>query len=642
MKINTYRPDIDGLRAIAVTMVVIFHFFPDYFSGGFVGVDIFFVISGFLITGIILKDLEKNAFSFRSFYARRIRRLFPSLLTVLLFCIGYGYFYLIPADYEKLGKHTIGGLTFLANFTLWTESGYFDIFAEKNSLLHLWSLGVEEQFYLVWPVLLLLISWISKKLILPILFMFVIGSFTLNIFFINTKPDIVFYFPFTRFWEIFIGAFLCVGSRFGNIYVPDKWQSECCSLAGLICIIFAALVVNRNTFFPGWWGLLPTIGAALIIFSGENASFNRHILSNKHMVWLGLISYPLYLWHWPLFSFASIAASSSPGSEPLSFIARICIIILSVFLAWFSYKFIEQQSKTFTLSTTVRISLTTAFLILVCSSLVFTSGGFSDRFSRNNNLPVSLAPLLKVEFSSNISQEWRENECFLTRGQGAENFSNNCLDSNQDEYVILWGDSHAAALYPGLRLLSDTADFGVGQFTASACPPVLNWNGKINPQCSDINDHILKTIEEKMPTTVILHAYWLWSEYEWQKIEDTLEALKKIGVPNIVLLGIAPSWNKSVPNVILSYFQNFNKFPPEYTNFQLKTNQVANSDFYLREIAEEYDVTFISLVNLLCNQEGCRLYINNNIQDVTSLDSGHLSTSASKFVMESITNQITF
>lgn len=333
-----YRPDIDGLRALAVLSVVAFHAFPNLIGGGFVGVDIFFVISGFLITTIILENLESSSFSFIEFYSRRIRRIFPALFLVLLTCYAFGWFALYASEYKQLGEHIAAGAGFLQNFVLWSESGYFDNSSDTKPLIHLWSLAIEEQFYIFWP-LMLWAAFKKKFNLLKVVLIILTISFATNILTIGSNPIAAFYSPLSRFWELLIGsvwAYMTL-SKEGVVNKIIVTYSNALSVTGLFLIALAICVLNKKSAFPGWWALLPTLGAVFLIAAGKEAWVNKKIFSNKLMVWLGLISYPLYLWHWPLISFGQIITA---GKLPALY--KIILIIISIALAYLTYRYWEK------------------------------------------------------------------------------------------------------------------------------------------------------------------------------------------------------------------------------------------------------------------------------------------------------------
>jgi peptidoglycan/LPS O-acetylase OafA/YrhL len=356
-----YRADIDGLRAIAVLAVVAFHAFPNWLRGGFIGVDVFFVISGFLISTIIFENLDRGTFSFKEFYARRIKRIFPALILVLIACFAFGWFVLLADEYKQLGKHIAAGTGFVSNFVLWGEAGYFDNSAETKPLLHLWSLGIEEQFYIVWPFV-LWFAWKRKFNLLTITIIVAIASFVLNIK--GVKQDMVatFYSPQTRFWELLSGSLLAWFAIYKNnsfhsyalkidgwlakviysepVEAEGKTLSNVFSFIGLLLLAYGFWRINKELNFPDKWALVPVLGTALIITAGSKAWVNRKILSNKIAVWFGLISFPLYLWHWPLLSFARIVESEVPSRN-----IRIAAVVLSIALAWLAYKLVERPIR---------------------------------------------------------------------------------------------------------------------------------------------------------------------------------------------------------------------------------------------------------------------------------------------------------
>ena len=335
-----YRPDIDGLRAIAVLSVVGFHAFPDWIKGGFIGVDVFFVISGFLISGIIYENLDKGKFTFREFYIRRIRRIFPALIVVMTACFVFGLFSLLTDEYRQLGKHIAGGAAFISNLLLLQEFGYFDNSAETKPLLHLWSLGIEEQFYIIWPLFVWL-TWKRKFNFFAITLAIAVGSFYLNIKGITQDAIATFYSPLTRFWELMCGSLLAwVKIYKKESFTGIKLKANLSAFTGIALFVFGLEKINKDFGFPGVWALVPVSAAVLVLWAGPTAWINKKILSNKLLVWFGLISYPLYLWHWPLLSFARIIENELPGRN-----IRIVVVVISIVLAWLTMKWVEKHFR---------------------------------------------------------------------------------------------------------------------------------------------------------------------------------------------------------------------------------------------------------------------------------------------------------
>jgi peptidoglycan/LPS O-acetylase OafA/YrhL len=303
MQESPYRADIDGLRAVAVLLVVGFHLFPKECPGGFIGVDVFFVISGYLISGIIFRGLQNADFSFGGFYSRRARRILPALILVLVFTYAVGWWVLLPDEYDRLSKHIASAAGFVSNFTLWNESGYFDADAYQKPLVHLWSLAIEEQFYILWPVTLAL-AWKRKWNIPLVIFLIATVSFAANVAIVGGNPTEAFYSPACRFWELMAGALL--GYRTSDQPGLPSKLSNALGFCGLAAIIVSAVfLLDSWQSFPGWWALLPTIGT-LCVIKAQGSVINRFVLSNRLPVGIGLISYPLYLWHWPLLVYSKL------------------------------------------------------------------------------------------------------------------------------------------------------------------------------------------------------------------------------------------------------------------------------------------------------------------------------------------------
>ena len=433
-KKSDYRPDIDGLRAIAVLSVIIFHAFPTLAGGGFIGVDIFFVISGYLISKHIWEDLGTGKFSIKAFYARRVRRIFPALSVVLLFCVIAGWVILTPGEYEQLGTHIVASVAFISNLIYWQEAGYFDNAADTKPLLHLWSLGVEEQFYIVWPLFLAFFWRHSRHLVWALLG--VLGA-SLIYSMVLVLHDAVadFYSPLTRFWELALGAGLAY-MALHNITISTINRSLI-SWLGLGLILGALIIINRDHAFPGAWALLPAVGTACLIYAANDAWLNRHVLSHRWLVWFGLISYPLYLWHWPLFSFARIMESETPSST-----VRLWLIAASIVLAWLTYKFLERPLRTRAPSRNIVWILCVSLFVLGIAGLAVRKldGLKSRQLSLLNGDPETLVlGANRGNLHSNCGIAEAHKSSFQY-----------CLSSGAAPRYALLGDSKGEALFYGL------------------------------------------------------------------------------------------------------------------------------------------------------------------------------------------------
>ena len=383
-----YRADIDGLRAVAVLPVVAFHAFPESMTGGFIGVDVFFVISGFLISSLILNGLDHGTFSFRDFFARRILRIIPGLLVVLIASMFVGWWVLFPDEYAHLGKHVAAGTGFVSNLVLWSEAGYFDSSALTKPLLHLWSLGIEEQFYLVWPLVLWLAWHHIPRLLLSLTVVFALASYHLST--VQGNQAAAFFNPVNRFWELWVGSALALLLRRDNsswttflLFRQSPWMrrafANILSVCGCVILAWGFWHIDEHMLFPGPWALVPALSTVLIIAAGPHAWVNRVVLSRSLLVWFGLISFALYLWHWPILTLARVVSF-----DPLSSIVRMVLVVLSVLLAWATYVFVERpvrrtkRTRLHTLLLAGMLGLTFAFGYLTYAHAGWTHRGISQ------------------------------------------------------------------------------------------------------------------------------------------------------------------------------------------------------------------------------------------------------------------------
>jgi peptidoglycan/LPS O-acetylase OafA/YrhL len=435
-----YRPDIDGLRAIAVLSVVAFHAFPDSVKGGFVGVDIFFVISGFLISRIVLSDLESSRFSLLEFYSRRVRRIFPSLLLVLTACLAFGWIALFPHELKELGKHTAAGAGFVSNFAYWHESGYFDASADTKPLLHLWSLGIEEQYYIIWP-LFLYFSWKARFKPMGVTVAVAAFSFASSVGKLNGDAVARFYSPQTRFWELLLGSGLAYLTLFDRRTL-DRFTLRNSNLQSLIgaALLVAGILLTDERGFPGWWALLPTTGSALLISAGPATWVNRGLLSSRVLVWFGLISYPLYLWHWPLLTFMRMLDVHGASNAAIA-----AGVVLSVVLAWLSYVLLERPVRRGRHGTAK-----TAILVVLMIATGAVGLGFYRHDGFSSRLEIRSAAAAEL-FGGFPHEPFHNGNC--DSSFAAFSGLSACLLSQPEKPdVALIGDSHSEQLWKSMAL----------------------------------------------------------------------------------------------------------------------------------------------------------------------------------------------
>jgi peptidoglycan/LPS O-acetylase OafA/YrhL len=648
-----YRHDIDGLRALAILAVVVYHAYPSLIPGGFVGVDIFFVISGFLISKIIFENLANNSFSLVEFYSRRIKRIFPALIFVLVVLLFVGWFFLLAEEYRQLCKHILGSASFTSNFILLNEAGYFDGTASKKPLLHLWSLAIEEQFYILWPFFcffLLLIKSNSFFIILGI----TLASFFLNAYFIRIDSVFTFYSPLTRFWEILCGSLVALifieNKNFPNKYFKKikfffnllnkkiklyfyKFNLfDLIAMIGLILIFFALFRLNDRLLFPGYFAVLPVLGTMFIILCNSKSIIIEYFFSNKIAIWFGLISYPLYLWHWPLLSFARIIEGEVPGK-----FIRLLLILLSIFLAWITFKFIEKPIRS--LHSTKKIALLLLLLMLPIITIGYISYkkmGFEFREINVKNKGVSEA----------LGYDWKEGyrfgECFINdTDTSANKFSKSCgeLSGAENPSLLIWGDSHAASFYQGFRSYLQPKNFSVFQYTSSGCPPILDFSVTKRKDCVDNNNYIFNEIKRLSPNNLVLGAFWSmydgtdgFNKFDSYKLIETILRLKELDIENIILVGHLPSYRVNQPDLLrrnsIFFEERLNK--RTYNKFR---NSVVEYDNKIKDIANLTGVNFVSPLDLLCNDDGCLLTTPGSQINPLSFDYGHLTTNGSNYLV---------
>jgi peptidoglycan/LPS O-acetylase OafA/YrhL len=485
-----YRPDVDGLRAVAVLGVIGFHAFPGGLPGGFIGVDVFFVLSGFLISGIVFRGLAAGAFSVAEFYARRIRRIFPGLVLVLAATLAFGWYVLLADEFERLGKHAAAGAGFVANLWLWHEGDYFNGDAASNPLLHLWSLGVEEQFYLLWPPL-LIFAWRRSRRSLPwIAAVVTLASLATNLAMLHRFPRAAFYAPFSRLWELTAGGLLAYAKLGRSLEDHNQRRADAMSWVGIGLIALAAVTDTKS--FPGVWAAIPALGACLIIAAGPRAVVNRRVLSNRLLVAIGLISYPLYLWHWPLLSFARIVAGRSPTPG-------LCLVLIaaSFVLAYATTRLVERRARRARGRRPLLVLASLAAVNLV-AGLTIAQAGARPRNSGNGVDRI-------VEARRDLRYPPEGFSPFVLNGRTYH------LHAGGGGRALLFGDSHLEQYGARIhRLVAEhPADAELAYLvTSGGCPPIPGVEEDQHPGCDAWRADALELARRPEIDTIVVGACW--------------------------------------------------------------------------------------------------------------------------------------
>jgi len=664
---TSYRPDIDGLRAIAVLMVIAFHAFPERVSGGFIGVDVFFVISGFLITHLLQVGLTKQNFNLRSFYASRVRRLFPSLILVLIACQILGWFALLSDEYKLLGKHISATALLIPNWIIWSESGYFDHAAYTKPLLHMWSLGVEGQFYLLWP---LTLCWVFKYKLnaIRLTSILLFGSLLLNLLMVEKFTSATFFLPFTRMWELLSGSLLALltqakflESKAIQAEVKNyKWINHGLSFVGLLLLLTSLFFIDQDQLYPGSWALLPVVGTLLIIAAGNQSWFNQSVLSNRILVGIGLISYPLYLWHWPLLSLARILEQSQPDLQ-----IRLLCIAIALGLSLLTYYFFERpirfglylRAKTYMLIAMMSITASLGFV-------TYMSDGFKSRFT-NQLIELQIADL---EFNIPTSQDWYCGD--------ASNEGPRCLSSGPDPSTVVMGDSHALTIYAGLVELFKAKGQTIGLYGGSdGCPPLLNvviqdLGGDTRNCLKKGTQAILRVIKDPAIKHVILTSRgpiyttgkgfgdiessqfgtWVLHFDGEDRGLRTNEEVYRRGLANTLDALLAAnkkvSFLHDVPELGFDIRSCFSFRPLVITHKVMYPCAVSKSDFMQRTenyragvnqiLSERPDIKVIDLAQALCDENWC-FGSKNGI--LFYLDDDHLSIRGAEYVVRQLSEK---
>ncbi|MDH5434144.1 MAG: acyltransferase [Gammaproteobacteria bacterium] len=644
-----YRSDIDGLRAIAVLSVVFFHSGLSIFSGGYVGVDVFFVISGYLITTIIVREIQDDNFSISRFYERRFRRILPALTVMVFFTLIFGSILLSPKSVIDLGQSAISTALFVSNLLFYSEAGYFDTAAELKPLLHTWSLAIEEQYYIFFPWLLILIAKVDTRHYLRWILSLTLLSLIASIFLTESNPSGAFYWLHTRAWELFVGSLLAINA----IPAPkSKTIREINSIIGLAMILYSIFAFTGDTAFPGYAAILPVLGTALIIHAGSGGqSVVYRLLSIKPMVFVGLISYSLYLWHWPVIVYTKVITIHEP-----SHIVMAMMIGLTFVLSILSWKFVETPFRKKQLFKEKRPLLKaagwTTGILFICGAALIANRGYPDRVARITSQPFDIKDAQW--------EHWDDCEGVVKRIKNNESLCDMGVE-NRETSFILWGDSHARAIASSVDFSAKNLNVSGKIATQSACPPLLLLERPDKPRCVQFNQTVLEFIADNNEiTTVILAARWSlavngdrfkhesgipisYIDTGNQDVEQTnaqmveagfirtINALKQLG-KKVVIVNQVPEVGYDVPTVFMisgltdrdanhlisptvnEYHQRIEKMNPIYD-----------------QIKSIMPITFVEPASYLCNEQYCQVVL-----DGMPLyrDDDHLSTFGSEHIAD--------
>lgn len=638
-----YRPDVDGLRAVAVLAVVFYHAGFTSFGGGYVGVDVFFVISGYLITSIIHSQIESGKFSLANFYERRCRRILPALTAVVIFTV-VGAQLLHPKQVVDFAQSLVATAVFSSNILFYIESGYFDTAVEFKPLLHTWSLAVEEQFYIFFPLLLLLIAKYFSGRYAAWLSVIAAISLVLSIVTMWWDPSAAFYLIPTRAWELLLGSLLAIG------LIPDckhKRARDLLSLSGFLLIAYSVFFYTKETAFPGVAAIPPTFGTALIIYAGINGySFFGKILSLAPIVFIGRISYSLYLWHWPIFVFTKYYLIHDLAVEQTVVMLGITFLIAVVSWRYVeepfrSKRFLETRTKVFASSVS---ALTTT---LVLGLIAISQNGFPNRYDVDR---------ISTELEDPEWDHW--GVCSFSPGEEP------CGIGSEDSPVrfILWGDSHAKALASGVNLAARKKGLGGKFVKKSGCPPLGDIDQPNAKSCDKFNTDVLEYISrDEGIEVVILAARWAiyaaGTRYKQEKgepvtlqdlqiennsnfeINKLLEAglrrtvsdLRKAG-KTIILVGPIPEVGFDVPSVAVIASRTGRDVnalvAPSIIEYQTRVKLV--SDIF-GALTADNELIQIYPSEAICQSRHCLVSTNGNL---LYRDNNHLSTFGSKYLAE--------
>ena len=620
-----HRQDIDGLRAIAVLAVVLFHFGVSGMSGGYAGVDIFFVISGFLITSILMKDGENQSISFLGFYEKRIRRLFPALFATVLASFVAAYFIFMPDEFREFGRSAIAAIAYLSNVFFWLSSDYFQGSSELSPLLHTWSLAVEEQFYLVFPV----IVWASYKTGKRAFYWSVaalfICSFVASIWYINTSASTVFYLSPFRFWELLAGSIVAIA--FKENLVPTVKAASWLSAIGLILLVAPIFALDKESQFPGWAAVPSCLGTALLIWANDHNKWIGKFLKLRFMQYTGKVSYSMYLWHWPIVVFYGYWII-----RELVWWDTLLLLVATYGISHLSCKYLEapfrlQRGLKLQPLKVYSTSIAFSFVIFILGVLVWKADGYKARF------PEFVEQL-------NLKESHKESGfagCFIKEDEFYHDNWNydSCVMTvpGATETILLWGDSHAFHLVGGLKTIQQELNVNIAMYASAGCSPLLDTDIPRNPQCRVNNEFVKELITKHNINGLILAGNWAWafkvedSNIDLSSIQSTFAALtawdKKVFVVNQV--PIYPVKNPAFLSMRLSSATD----GPE--NYLLAPEYGVKASEQIKSLLPDANV--FSPQDLLCEKGKCLIYRN---KEIMVRDRAHLSNAASTYIVQSM------
>ncbi len=628
-----YRREIDGLRALAVTPVILFHAGFGFFAGGFVGVDVFFVISGYLITSIVLDDMDANRFSLIGFWERRARRILPALVFVVLCCVPFAWVLLLPSDFVDFAQSMVAVATFSSNILFFSENGYFEQSSELKPLLHTWSLAVEEQFYLLYPLFLLFI--LRRPVVIAVAFCAAIflSSFAFSVWASYVKPDAAFYLLHSRAWELAVGACASLIYR-RRKNEPQLSLRNILSLVGFLAICTPIFVYDHATPFPGGYALPPVVGTMLVLLFATEGTLIKSLLSARPLVGIGLISYSAYLWHQPLFAFYRTIAHSQPASPVVLGLLSVAALVL----AYTTYKLVEQPFRRGT--GVARHVLPVSAVALSC---VFTIGlysivsdGFPQRYSKQEQALLAQASYERVFEETNTFS------CFIDYGEHYPKLlQNNCVsDASQRPRLIIFGDSEAAHLVTGLRKIF-REDYDVMHWTGASCSPVLFV--ETLQRCRDFFNVFSERFLPTLSQQDILVIGGNWSNRTYGSIDAFTQSMREA----LVTYSELPA-----PVIVVGDLPNFGTFAPYHVvredlvqKDRVSMSPLARSVFgptnsIIRDLAGSLSLTFVDASRLFCSDESaieCNVYRDGVLY---FMDTNHLSVEGSELVGAKIKAQV--